>query len=201
MRDLPVIGRPLHRPEDHDLLRGAARFGADVEVARAPGAAHVAFVRSPFAAAAITEIDVGPARRAPGVLGAFAATDLDIVPPGPFAASVSARWIQPLLARDRTRYVGEPVAVVVAESMAAAVDAAEEVTVEYEPEAPVLDLDAALAGESLVVGPGEGAAVRLPADHVDAEANGNIAVDTGWRGTRDLVDDPLDDHDIVVRGR
>lgn len=160
------------------------------------------FVRSPFAHAAVEGVDVARAASAPGVLGAYAAADLDLVPPGPFHPWLSIQWVQPLLAIDRVRYVGEPVAVVVADTPSAAVDAVELVDVDYDPLPPVLDLDAALAGDVVLFDGGAcPTPVRVVADRPDAAVDGNICVDTGWKGSPDLIDDDLSGHDVVITGR
>ena len=196
----PSESVPFSRPGDADLLTGRARFGAD-ETADHPDGLHVVFVRSPFAHAVVTQIDPTGARSEPGVAAVYTAADVDVVSPGPFHRSLSARWVQPLLARDRVRYVGEPVAVVVAASTTAAVDAAESVIVEYEPLTPVLELDQALAADTCLLDGSEPTPVRTPHDHQDPGAETNIALDTGWRGTADLADDDLSNHEVVVTGR
>ncbi len=198
----PAVGRSLARPGDRDLVRGRTPFGAD----RSPGPhgppgppATAVFVRSPYAHARVTGVDSGPAAREPGVLGVYTAADLDLVAPGPFHPSLSSWWVQPLLAAGRVRYQGEPVAVVVAETREAAVDAAESVAVDYEPLTPVLDLDPALAGAGPIHDGTDRTPVRDGDD--DPRPEGNVALDTGWVGTLDLVDDDLAGHEIVVSGR
>ena len=121
MAHLPSTGRRLARPEDRAFLTGAARFGAEVSLEQLPsggaGLCHVAFVRSPYAHAEVELIDTTAAFAAPGVVGVFTAADLDVHPTGRFAAAIHSIFAQPLLAECRVRYVGEPVAVVVAESL------------------------------------------------------------------------------------
>jgi carbon-monoxide dehydrogenase large subunit len=133
-----LVGRPIRRREDERILRGRTRYLDDIDP---PGAAHVAFVRSPFAHARIASVDVPD-----GVEDVFAvmtAADLegrvrDLPVQGFEGGEVSAEG-HPVLARDEVRYAGQPVAAVLAASRAAAEDAAELVEVDYEPLEPVLD--------------------------------------------------------------
>ena len=113
---------------------------------------HLAFVRSPLAHARITGIDTAAAAAAPGVLAVFTAADLDL-PAHHGLMVVNPELPRPPLATDRVRFVGEAVAVVVAETKAAAVDAVELVEVDYDPLPAVVDPEAALQ-------PGAPAAVR-----------------------------------------
>jgi carbon-monoxide dehydrogenase large subunit len=150
-----MIGESPRRREDLRLLTGAGRFLDDL---RRPGLLHMAVVRSVHAHAALRAIALGGARAAPGVAAAWAAADLaEIGRPlasgdgGPGLPSRS--WEQPVLARDVVRYVGEPVAVVLAETAALAADAAELVAVEYEPR-PALTAVAAARTSEVRVHPG-----------------------------------------------
>ncbi len=122
------MGNAVLRREDPDLLTGAARYVGDMAP---PGTVHLAFVRSVMAHARITSVDTGAAEAAPGVLGVFTAADLPMGPQHLFI------MLPPELSRlplaDKARYVGDPIAVVAAESRAAAVDAAELVEVDYDP--------------------------------------------------------------------
>jgi aerobic carbon-monoxide dehydrogenase large subunit len=126
-----MIGRPLRRREDLAFLRGEGRYVDDLDL---PGLAHVVFVRSHHARARILDIRL-PAR-APGLLRVLTAADLDgRARPLPVSAPEGVELQDsphPILAADEVRYVGQPVAAVVAETRAQAVDAAELVEVEYE---------------------------------------------------------------------
>lgn len=127
-----LIGSSLRRREDGPLLRGEGRYVEDV---RLPGMLHMAVVRSPYPHARLGRVDLEAVRQMPGVIVAAAAADLaDIRPtmgdPAPAGLTAAPR---PVLAVDRVRYVGEPVAVVVAEDRGVAMDAAEQVEVEYTP--------------------------------------------------------------------
>jgi carbon-monoxide dehydrogenase large subunit len=128
-----ILGQRVIRREDPRLLTTGGTYVADVRDPLLAGCVHLCFVRSTHAHATVIDIDVSAATGRPGVRGVFTANDLDIgdMPPvlPRFDPAVSAR----LLARERVRYVGEPVVVIVADTVAAAVDAAEAVTVEYAP--------------------------------------------------------------------
>ena len=137
---MSYVGRPAARREDVRFLTGQARYLDDLEP---PGTAHAAFVRSEHAHAHVRQIDAGRARAARGVVAVLTGADVgDAAGPLPAGAvedGVLADAGHPVLARGRVRYVGEPVAAVVAESRALAEDAAELVACEYEPLEPVLD--------------------------------------------------------------
>jgi aerobic carbon-monoxide dehydrogenase large subunit len=131
------VGRPLRRFEDAALIRGHGRFVADL----AAGAAAMHFVRSPIGRGRIVGIE-GPA-------GATVLTAADLEGVRPIRPILHrpdyVPVAQPVLARDRVRYVGEPIAAVIAASPAEAEDIAEATHVEIEPEEPVIGLDQALA--------------------------------------------------------
>src|SRR5439155_9592583 len=147
-------GVPLRRREDADLLTGRARTVADLRPDDVRGEQRVqadpalrrvleaAFVRSPLAHGRLRDVDVSAARHVPGVVGAWAAADLPELPPTPVPPSSRGLYAGldwPALARDRVRYVGEPVAVVLAASRAEAEDGVRAVTTEVDPLPPVLD--------------------------------------------------------------
>lgn len=150
MSDHPIaqhslyVGQSVRRREDPRLLCGQGLFVGDVESA---GTAHMAVLRSPHAHARIVRIDLSRARQQPGVIDALSFGDLGPQPPKlpmlvPHPA-LRAEMPYPL-ASDRVRYVGEPVAVVVAENPYLAEDALELIEVEYQPLSPALDGEAAL---------------------------------------------------------
>jgi aerobic carbon-monoxide dehydrogenase large subunit len=133
-----LIGRPVPRREDERILRGRTRYLDDIDP---PGAAHVAFLRSPFAHARVGGIDVPDGLE--GVFAVITAADLegrvrDLPVQGFQGGEVSAEG-HPVLARDEVRYAGQPVAAVLAQSRALAEDAVELIEVEYDPLEPVLD--------------------------------------------------------------
>lgn len=142
---MAYLGAPLLRREDQRLLTGASRFLDDI---RLPGMLHAALVRAPHAHARIVRVDAGPARAMPGVAGVLTASDLGSpvprIPAVPEPQAVE-RVLHPLLADGTVRYVGQPVAVVVADNRYRAEDAADAVRVEYEALPAVVDVDAALA--------------------------------------------------------
>ena len=128
-----MIGEPLVRREDPRLLRGLGQYVDDIDL---PGVAHLAVVRSPHPHARILAIRTEEAKRMPGVLGVYTAADIE---------PINGRWpvhlphkglraaVERILPTDKTRYVGEAVAFVVAESRYLAEDACAQVEVEYEP--------------------------------------------------------------------
>jgi carbon-monoxide dehydrogenase large subunit len=150
--DTPVVGTRRLRKEDPPLLTGESLFVADLRV---PGSLHLALVRSPVAHARIVSVDLEPAKSMPGVVAAFSGADLRDVwaAPMPCAWPVTADMKNPPhlpLAVDVACYVGDAVAVVVAESEYAAQDAADAVVVEYDPLPAVVDLEDALSDRVLV---------------------------------------------------
>src|SRR6202040_290380 len=143
-----AASRPHRHPrvEDDALVRGAGHFIADRSE---PGQALGWFVRSPHAFACIKAIDVERARRAPGVLAVLRAADMEAAGVGnvgrhpPLAGRGGSKLViphRPALARERGMHVGEPVVMVIAETLMAAQDAGELVEVSYEELPPVVDL-------------------------------------------------------------
>jgi carbon-monoxide dehydrogenase large subunit len=132
------VGRPLPRAEDVRFLTGRARYLADLEE---DGAVHAAFARSPHAHARLLGVDADAAANAQDVAAVLTGADLagvGTLPSGSVEDGVVAGAGHPVLARDIVRYVGEPVALVLAESRAAAEDAADLIDARYEPLEPVL---------------------------------------------------------------
>jgi carbon-monoxide dehydrogenase large subunit len=143
------IGAAVRRVEDARYLLGAGRYVADISL---PGELHCVLVRSPHAHAVIRSIDVTLALARSGVVAAFTGADMSADNVGPMRAfwvirSADGRpMAEPprfALARGRVRHVGEPVAAVFAETLRAAIDAAESVTVDYAPLPAVIDSRAA----------------------------------------------------------
>lgn len=143
------VGARVPRVEDGRLLTGRGTYVADVS---RPGMLHCAFVRSPLARAAIGAIDTAEARALPGVVAVHLADDLtpDARPIRYTGEHPASAAVPPLLAGDEVRFVGDPVALVVAEDRYVAEDAAGLVEVEYDPLPPVVGLTEALAAENLV---------------------------------------------------
>ncbi|HWC43788.1 MAG TPA: xanthine dehydrogenase family protein molybdopterin-binding subunit, partial [Actinomycetota bacterium] len=136
-------GAATLRREDPPLVTGTAQFCDDLAP---PGALHAVFVRAPLASGRILSIDTGSAAAMPGVAGVFTAADLDL-PPMP-AGEAPEAMARPVLAGDTVRFLGEAVAVVVADTRAQAMDAAEAVEVDYEPLPVLTDPLAALAADA-----------------------------------------------------
>jgi carbon-monoxide dehydrogenase large subunit len=139
------VGRSLPRVEDRRLLTGHGSYADDLN---RDGQLHASIVRSDIAHGTIRGIDVDAAKRRPGVVAVFTAEQVpDVrVPVRLFPTPNSTHALQPALARDRVRYVGDPVAVVVAEDPYTAEDAAGDVFVEIDPLEPALDPVEALEG-------------------------------------------------------
>ena len=147
-----VIGTRYARREDAPILSGEARYVDDLVV---PGALHIELVRSPHAHARITGIDTAAAAARPGVVAVFTGAELagDWAGPMPCAWPVVEDMKSPAhfpLTADKARYVGDAVAVVVAESSVAAKDAAEAVVVDYDVLPAVVDLEDSLSDRVVI---------------------------------------------------
>ncbi|HSF31136.1 MAG TPA: xanthine dehydrogenase family protein molybdopterin-binding subunit [Candidatus Tectomicrobia bacterium] len=149
--DQTYIGAPIKRREDFRLLTGRATFTDDITF---PHMLHAAILRSPHAHARVTAIDAAKAQAIPGVVAVFTFEDIT-----PFAKPIPIRlyplpgleqFLQYPLAQDRVRYVGDPVAVVVAESRYIAEDGLDAVDVTYEPLPAVTDIHVALRGDTVI---------------------------------------------------
>jgi aerobic carbon-monoxide dehydrogenase large subunit len=154
---MPYVGQRLKRREDERLLRGRGSFVADVQRLRA---LHLAVVRSPHAHARIRAIDVSAARASPGVVDVVAFGDLPeldrAIPMRLAERGQMGRYLQRPLARDKVRYVGEPVAVVVADDRYLAEDALARVQVTYDPLPALVDTRAAAEAGAPVLFESEG---------------------------------------------
>ncbi len=137
---MTVIGARLPRKEDPRLLRGRGRFGDDIS---APGQLWARIVRSPSAHGQVRALDVTKARKAPGIRTVVTAEDLPgklVIPVRLVIAGTDlSDCLQPVLAADTVRYVGEPLAVVVGDDPYACEDAAELVEIDITERAAVLD--------------------------------------------------------------
>ncbi len=132
------------RHEDDRLVRGEGRFVANLIP---PGCLHAGFVRSIVARGRIRSVDVSAARRHPGVVAVFTATDLDL---GDIASGVEGVVMsRPILARDRANHMGEPIALVVGVDRHAIADAVELIDVEIEELVAVVGGDTALGSEPI----------------------------------------------------
>ena len=169
----PQVGQPLVRREDVRFLTGTANYVDDIQ---RPGLLHAVVVRSSMAHALIRSIDVSQARAQPGVVGVFTAADLGGADPQVIPIWIKPmpgfdRFLQPTFAKERVRFVGEPVALVVAEDRYLAEDAADLVEVDYEPLDPVVDVTASRTDEVLVhPAPGTNLAAQFVSRQGDADA-------------------------------
>ena len=178
------IGKSIPRREDARLLVGAGQYASDFSL---PGQLHAYLVRSPHAHAKIVKTDVAEAIGGPGVIavltgGDAAADGLKPIPHSPVPTNPhevplrnrdgSGFFIapHPVLARDAVRYVGEPVAIVIAETLAAAMDAAEQVGVVYEPVAAVARSQDALSSGAPPVWGEHGSNMCIDSEAGDEEA-------------------------------
>jgi CO/xanthine dehydrogenase Mo-binding subunit len=138
-----VLGHPVTRLEDSPLIAGDGCYADDISF---PNQLHMRMVRSSFANGRITAIDTSAARAMPGVVAVWTVDDIADLPPIDFRGDRGAEELkpyrQPVLARERVRYVGDPVAAVFAEDPYSAEDAAELVAVEVEELPVVLAADA-----------------------------------------------------------
>ena len=160
------IGQPVRRSEDPKLVRGEGRYTDDINL---PGQAYAVMVRSRYAHGVIRSVDTAAAKTMPGVLAVLTGEDLKnygglkcLLPLKSRDGSPIKYKPRPALATDKVRFVGDPVACVVAETIAQAKDAAETVALDIEPLAPVIDARAAAQ-------PG--------APQLYDEVPGNIAID------------------------
>ncbi len=173
-----ILGNPVLRKEDPGILTGATQYYDDLQV---DGLLHVAFVRSTVAHANIDSIDTSDAKGMPGVVAVYTAADLPLNPVHGFVM-LPPTMNRPPLATDKVRFVGDIVAMVVAETKAQAMDAAENVVVDYDELPAVPTVEAAIADGAPVLHEAQGSNV----------AN---AMGTG------PIEGVLDDADVVVRQR
>lgn len=184
-----TIGERIPRNEDGRLLTGQALFVDDVDL---PQMLHAAFVRSPHAHARLGKIDTEAARRRAGVIAVYTAEDLGdywrpgplLVPPPPIKGAVFNQRTQVPLAKDKVRHVGEPVALIIAESRYIAEDAAADVVVDYAPLPAVVDLEAAL---------------KPDAGHIHGDLGTNVAAQV--RQTKGNYADAAKRADKLIRRR
>src|ERR1041384_5258969 len=169
------IGRPLERIEDLRLLRGRGQYVGDLA---ADGALHAVVLRSDVAHGLLRRMDTTNARAQPGVHAVITAQDiaqaLTLIPVIPMRQEPTPQlkpYEQPIIAHGKVRYVGEPLALVVAESAAIAEDAIEHIEVDIEPLAAVADRDTARSNRSIMFhATGTNLAITVTAVRGDADA-------------------------------
>src|SRR5690242_7326016 len=174
-----ILGQSVPRLEDPPLLTGRGAFVGDISF---PHQLHMRLVRSAHANAVLRSVDVAAARAVPGVVAVWTVADIADLPPIDFrdpAAEALRPYRQPLLARERLRYVGEPIAAVFAADPYLAEDGAELVSVDADELAPTLDASApagsfapGLSTEALVLRAGYG-----DVEAAFAAAHGIVALD------------------------
>ena len=196
------IGASVKRREDVRLVTGQGRYAEDYD---APGQAYAAFVRSPHAHADVVAIDGTPALAVAGVLGVFTGRDLADGGVGAIPTLIAERgggirsrdgsaFAEPpwyALATDRVRHVGEPIAVVVAATAAAACDGAEAVVVRYAARPAVVDAVAALASGAAPVHDGVAGNRAYDWECGDAEATARALAAAAQVTRLTLVDNRL----------
>ncbi len=179
-----ILGNRVLRKEDPKFLTTGGVYVDDMHAEPLlAGAAHVTFVRSQMAHATILGIDISAALQAPGVIAVHTAASLGLAPE---TSSYNAGVSRTLLASDRVRYVGEPVAVVVTEHANQGEDAADLVVIDYEPLEVLIDIESAMTSSTLIY----------------PDAGSNIVVDSTVWGMPDVTgDDFFADCEVVVKGR
>lgn len=179
-----IFGSGIKRREDPRLITGKAKYTDDIKL---PGTLHMAVVRSPHAHAKVKNVDTSAAKAMDGVFAVYTGSDMDM--------SVPTAWLipdsnlktpdHPVLAKDKVRYVGDGVAIVLAEDRYTAQDAADLVTVEYE----VLDA---------VVNPEDATKDGAPQLFDDVENNISFRWVMGDKAESDKV---FEAADVVVKER
>jgi len=157
---MSILGTRVIRTEDPRLLTVGGVYVDDLRTPELNGAARLTFVRSPLAHARITGIDTSQAMSEPGVIAVLTVRDMDdLAPPPPDSGEgggeggpmpLGGPWSEPLLAVDTVRFVGEPVAVVITDGRYQGEDAADLVSVDYDPLPAVVGPAAAVKDESLL---------------------------------------------------
>src|ERR1700722_18611565 len=197
---VPEGGRARLRKEDERLITGQTNWTDNI---RLPGMLHVAFLRSPYAHARITSVNVSAARTKPGVIAAYSGAD--------FAAeqgSLPCAWpvtpdivipAHPPMAVDEGRYVGEAVACVVARDRYAAADALAAIEIDYEPLPPVLDIRSALQEDSPKVHEAGNKSFVWPFAQGDMDAafrDAPVVLERYYRQQR-LIPSPMEPRSVV----
>ncbi len=176
---MSILGTRVVRTEDPRLLTAGGTYVDDLRIPELEQAVRVTFIRSPLAHARVTGIDASAAKDAPGVVAVLTVADMTDLPPPPPDSGMTGtegaplplggKWSEPLLAIDKVRYVGEPVALVLTDDRYQGEDAAELVSVDYEHLPAVVGFDGALGGDSLLF-PDAGTNVAVTTGDLDGEA-------------------------------
>jgi aerobic carbon-monoxide dehydrogenase large subunit len=177
---MSILGTRVARVEDPRFLTVGGTYVADLKDPLLEGALYATYVRSTMAHATIT-VDADEARAMPGVVAVFTSSDLDLGPMPPAMPMISDAMSRPLLASDRVRFVGEPVAAILSERPDQGVDAAEHVFVDYEPLPAIVEPEEA-DGTDMLLFP---------------EAGTNCALELAFGRSDDL----FDGCDVVVTQR
>src|SRR5439155_22009193 len=136
-KELKWIGKSIRRVEDPKFLRGLGKYVDDLVF---PGMLHAAVLRSPYPHARIVSVDAEAARQAPGVAAVLTGAEAaEFINPLPDGGPTPDKHVFRVLAVGKVRYVGEGVAIVVADSRYAAEDARDLINVEYDPLEPIVD--------------------------------------------------------------
>jgi carbon-monoxide dehydrogenase large subunit len=175
---MSILGNRVLRKEDPKFLTTGGVYVDDLPL---EGAAHVVYVRSTMASARILSIDVEEAKAAPGVVAVVTGHDLDLDPLAPSMGMLNQQMLREWLATERVRFVGEPIAAIIAEQRYQAADAAELVFVDYEPDTALVDPEVSAAGEDLLF----------------ADAGSNTSMELAFGRSDDL----FDGCEVVLRQR
>ena len=167
-----LVGKPVLRLEDPALLRGRARFVDDLPVK--PGILHAAILRSPHAHAEILSIDAGKALQMPGVAGVVTRAEV-LALTDPFLIGLTTPLEYRCLATDRVRFVGEPVALVLASDRYLAEDALDAISVDYQPLPAVVDPVAAADPAAPILHPKIGCNIVVSREFVHGDVAGAFA--------------------------
>lgn len=191
---MSMLGTSVIRKEDPALLTVGGSYVADLPM---PGALHAAFVRSQYAHGVVRSIDVSDAAAMPGVVAVYTAADLGIEPIKPGMPMFNSRMLRSRLAAGRVRFVGEPIAVVIATSHTEAVDAVGAVVVEIDPLPAVVDVHDALTDETLLFpDAGTNTVFAMPGSGADVFEGCEVTVELAFRNQR-MAPAPLETRAVI----
>ena len=193
---MSMLGTNVVGTEDPALLTGGGKYVDDLT---AEGALHAVFVRSMIAHGTIAGIESDDAAGMPGVVAILTAADLELTPNPPGMPMFNAAMTRTRLASDRVRYVGEPIAVVLAESHMQAADAAELVFADIDPLDPVVSVHDALT-DATILHPdaGTNTVFALPGSGADVFADCDVTVELSFRNHR-LAPCPLEPRAAIAQ--